>query len=148
MFTMYGQRQLPWATMKLGKSLCTCGRYGCTSCCIVNGRNFLLGLNETPDKVISKINYTADGLILWGSLPNIGLRLVSRIYGRNDAAIQQALSDPSKFVIIQVENDHWLWVIGRKLPLLGWRCFDPWFADKCYSNRYKNITGCAIIGKA
>jgi hypothetical protein len=50
-------------------------------------------------------------------------------------------------VALQVNNNHWVWLIGRYIPLLGYRIADPMTGGKAYSSRYKTITGHAVIAK-
>lgn len=148
MFTNYSQQDPRWASLKLGKSPYTVGRYGCTSVCVTDVMNWLLNKSIPPSETVPKLAYTSEGLILWDSLKNLGLSLVGRFYGRQYEVIDKALADPGLCAIAQVNGNHWVWVIGRRLPILGYRIADPWTGTKAYTNRYKNnITGCAIISK-
>lgn len=148
MLTLFSQQDPRWAKMKLGESPCTVGRYGCTSVCITIGRNWLLKGDLNPGQIIPKLSYTKDGLILWGSLAKIGLKLNLRAYTRNDSTIQKALEAENAVCLLEVNHNHWLFLIGRKLPFLGYRVIDPWRGDKCYTSRYgNNITGFAVISR-
>lgn len=144
----FSQQDPRWAKQKLGKSNCTIGRYGCTTTDICMGYDWFYNSRMTPNQCAEKLNYTKDGLILWESLKNIKLKLISRLRYRNDKAIQDALKNPDLISILEVNSNHWLFLIGRKLPILGYKVVDPWDGKIKYTNAYRNnITGCAIISK-
>jgi hypothetical protein len=133
--------------MFLGDSGLTMARYGCITTAITSGYDSLFNSFTSPAQCVQKLEYTDGGLLIWESLKNINLKLIKRIQGRNDVEMQKALSANGQFCVIQVNNNHWLLLIGRKLPLLGYKVFDPLYGDFCYTKRYRNnISGCAIIG--
>lgn len=142
----FSQQDPRWAQKKYNNGY-TYGRYGCTITCLAMVRNWFYGVVVFPDWVGPKLTYTS-GMIIWSSLANIGLRLVERVRVRNDVKIRAALASPSQCCIVEVNHNHWLFVVGRYIPVLGYRVIDPWRGDYCYTNRYgNNITGCAIISK-
>ena len=132
--------------MKLGESVCTVGRYGC----LITGISMFLdyfGRYKDPGLLASILEFTKDGLILWGSLHRVGLKLDKRGYGRNDSDIQAALKNPATVCILQVQGNHWVLATGKRL-LGGYNIADPWFGDRSTTGRYGNsITGYAIISK-
>lgn len=143
----YSQQDPRWAQTKYSNGY-TIGRYGCTLTDLTMIRDWFLHDDMVPPVVASKLQY-ASGLIIWASLKNIGLSLVERVRVRNDAKIQQALASSDHCVIVEVNHNHWLWVIGRQLPVLGYRVVDPWDGRIKYTNAYRNnITGCAVIGRS
>jgi len=147
MITTYSQQNSQWVNEKLINGY-TVGRWGCLAVSLANARNWFYNKNDNPMWTVPKLNYTSDGRILWNSLKNVGLKLVERVYGRNEAKINEALAHPNKCVILQVNNNHWVWAIGRKLPILGYRIADPWDGRIKYINFYRdNITGCAVISR-
>lgn len=142
----YSQQDSRWRSVIFGGHY-TIGRYGCTITDLTMIHDWFYNEGWSPSNVASKLKYT-NGLIIWKSLENIGLRLINRIRVRNDAAIRGALAANDQCVIVEVNHNHWLWVIGRQLPGLGYRVVDPWDGRTKYTNAYgNNITGCAIIGK-
>ena len=142
------QQDKRWASKFLGKTKYNLGRWGCTTTGITQGYNLLFGKQKTPANVAQILDYTPEGYILWKSLQKLNLRLTERFYGRKDVSIMEGLKNPNKFVLLQVNNNHWVFLMGRWIPILGYRIADPWKGDTCYTNRYKNnITGGAVITK-
>ena len=101
----------------------------------------------TPDRICAKLGYLLNGMLDWSSLKNIGLKLIYRSSVRNDEAANEALSNPDRFAVLEINHGaHFVLVVGRKLPLLGYRVYDPFYGDRAY--RYNSvITGCRIISK-
>lgn len=138
------QRNPQWADVKIGPSNITVGRYGCTITCISMLTSYF-GNWVDPEQIALKQLFTKDGLIIWTKLNLPNIKFDHRGYGRNDVEIMDALKDPNKAVILQVQNYHWVVALGRGL-LKGYRIADPWFGDKSTTARYKDqITGYAIF---
>lgn len=154
--TIVNQRDERWANLKLGKTSLTVGRYGCTISSICAGLGYF-GFDISPKVLAAQDSYTdknykdGEGLILWNKviLPG-GFRMRSRIHGRNDDAIIASLKNPNEFVILEVDNSHWVLALStfgvNKLPLVNdYRMMDPWYGDNVWRTgaRYKRITGSA-----
>lgn len=94
-------------------------------------------------------NYTIDGLIIWKNLSFPKMKFVYRDYGENDAMINDALKDPNKAVMLQVNNgQHWVVAIRKTLFGKDYVCVDPWDGKKCLAKKkYHNITGSARFCK-
>ena len=138
------QRDPRWSWKKLGQSQASVGRYGCTVTSISMGTDYF-NKWEDPGELAETLSFTLDGSILWASLPlKTCLKLETRFYGQKDDLIQEALKNPKKVVLIQVENYHWVLGLGRNL-FGGYRIADPWFGDKSTTKRYKSITGGAVL---
>lgn len=92
-------------------------------------------------------HYTEKGLLIWGSLKFERMRFVRREYGENPKAIIEAMNDPDKAVILEVNNkSHW--VVGVKKQLLGndYIVIDPIGGVKrLCKEKYKNVTGAAYF---
>jgi len=99
---------------------------------------------------VNKDWYTADGLVIWPKFKFAKMVFVEREKGRNDAHIREALKDPNKAVMLQVDNGaHWVVAIGKTLWGNDYRIVDPWFGDKRTAcGTYKNITGAAYWKRA
>ena len=144
--TTFSQQDRRWVGTKYSNGY-TIGRYGCTLTDLTMIHDWFTGEQMTPDQVAAKLKYTS-GLIIWDSLKNVGLKLVQRIRVRDDNAIRAGLAANDQCVIVEVNHNHWLWVIGRSLPGLGYKVVDPWDGRTKYTNSYSNnITGLAIIGR-
>lgn len=142
--TLLSQRDPLWAGEYLGKSNSTVGRYGCTITSISMGTGYFNKWNS-PKQLAKELEYTTDGLLIWGSLPKVTIfKLEKRFYGQKDELIQEALKNPRKICLIQVENYHWVLATGKSL-LGGYKMNDPWFGDKSTTKRYKSITGGAVL---
>jgi hypothetical protein len=132
----------------LGKTKFTIARWGCLDTVMTEIYDYLYGDKMTPDVMAQKLVFNENGDLVWSSLSNVDLKLISRVRYYNKAGIDKALKDPDQYIALQVNNNHWVWVIGRYLPFLGYKIADSWLGDKSYTNRYKNnITGYALIGK-
>lgn len=142
----FSQQDSRWSNLKFGGGY-SIGRYGCVITDLAMIRDWFYNFDSNPIWVSQQLSYS-NGLVIWSSLPKVGLSLVRRVYGRNDTIIKSALAAPDQCCILQVNNNHWLFLIGRQLPVLGYRVVDPWTGQICYTNKYgNNITGCAVIGK-
>ena len=140
------QRDPKWSNVRLGDSIATIGRYGCTTTDISMALDFF-GMYRTPAELARTLDYTKEGLILWDSLLKVGLRLVKRADGRNDSDIRAALKDPKTVCLLQVQGNHW--VLATSVRWLGgYGIADPWYGDIATTGRYKEqITGFAILRK-
>lgn len=146
--TIFSQQDSRWANVKMGGSNYTIGRWGCLLTDLTNLRNFIFGSAMRPDQADDKLSFTKDGLLIWGSLSGIGLKLVERVYKNDYNKILSVYKSSDKYAILQVNNNHWVWVIGRYIPYFGWKIGDPWTGTSCYTNKYRNnITGFAVISK-
>lgn len=144
MLTIIGQRDPKWAAFKLGNSPCTIGRYGCTTCCLSMVLSWF-NKYKTPSELAVLLDYTNEGYLIWGSLKQkTSIHLENRFVGQRDDLIKEALTNDKKCVILQVDNYHWVWALGKSW-LGGYRIADPWFGDIASTRRYKKITGGAVL---
>lgn len=144
------QRNPAWASNKLGLSLLTLGRYGCTTTSISMLSDYF-SQYISPDKIASHGEwYTKDGLILWDKLSFGKFKFVKRGYGQNDADICEYLKDPKKAVILEVNNRaHWVVAIKKALfSKDNYIVADPWYGrDVDCKKVYHNITGYALFSR-
>lgn len=131
----------------LGKTKFTVARWGCLVTVITMIYDYVYDRKMTPDSCAQKLQFMPSGDLVWGSLKNLTLRLVERVRRFDKAKIDAAFKNPDQYVALQVNSSHWVWVIGRYIPYLGYRIADPLRGDRGYSRRYKNITGHAVIIK-
>jgi len=132
---------------KLGTSNFTIARYGCLLTAITMGYDWFFNQQLTPPQIDAKLSFDANGMLLWGSLSNIGLQLKNRVQGRNDAVMQAAIKDPKLICCIQVKNSHWVLALSKRM-LGGYNIQDPWTGLKSTTSAYgEQITGCAIISR-
>lgn len=145
------QRDERWASVKLGKSPLTVGRFGCTitSICMLHsgfyGQEYI-----RPDQAAKTFSFTRSGLIQWGETNFPGMKFVKRGYGFHYADIKEFASKPNCGVIVEVENGtHWCavhsWNSWFSRPTL----IDPWTSKVLWNwkKTYRNITGYALFKK-
>ena len=144
------QRDARWASIKLGKSNQTIGRYGCTTTSLTMGLN-CFGFPIQPTYIASQDVYTTDGYILWGklSLPG-GFKMVKRIGNqenpvRDDKAILESIKSSNGFVLLHVNHGaHWVLAMSKIWFKNDYYVADPWFGDKRTAcGAYQNIVGSA-----
>jgi GH25 family lysozyme M1 (1,4-beta-N-acetylmuramidase) len=133
-----------WHDIMIGKSNETVGRKGCLITCISMITDFI-GHYINPGELAQTLDFTCNALLIWSSVSKAKLDFVYRYYSRDDAKIKKAFADPDQFVILQVNNNHWVWLIGIKG---GYKVADPYYGDVIYiSKRRYRITGFAILEK-
>lgn len=137
----YGQRDKRWAHVKLGKTNRTLGQVGCTTCTLSDATSYFK-IEKTPDVLARTLDYTADALILWGSLPKVGLRLKQRFRGFRKDIIEAGLKDPNTTVSLNVDGGaHWVFAL-RSLGFGKYLVHDPWHDRKSI---YGGVVGGAVI---
>jgi GH25 family lysozyme M1 (1,4-beta-N-acetylmuramidase) len=138
------QRDSSWANVKIGKSNETVGKSGC----LITDNSMITHYIENyrdPAWMAKNLDFTDDGYLYWQSLVRVKLDFVYRFYYRDDTKIKKAFADPDQFIVLQVDNYHWIWLVG---VVGGYKIVDPYYGDIIYWNkRYKKITGFAILEK-
>ena len=138
---LFGQRDPKWANVKLGKTNRTIGQVGCTTCTLSDASSYF-GIERKPDYLAKTLDYTPDALILWGSLPKVGLKLTQRFYGYRKDIIAAALKDPNTTVSLNVDGGaHWVFAL-KELGFGKYWVHDPWYNRKSI---YGGVIGGAII---
>lgn len=140
----FGQRRPEWANVKLGKTNRTIAQVGCTTCCVAMASSYY-GCEKNPPSLASKLDYTADALILWGSIEReTCFKLLTRFYGLKKDVIADGLKDPAKTVILNVANGgHWVFAL-KSLPFNQYWVYDPWNDRKTV---YGGVVGGAVFLK-
>lgn len=104
---MYLQTDKRWANRTLDSVPYTIGRWGCLDTSIANGRE-AIGLKELNPKELSDlIKFTKDGLLIWDSLPTVGVKKVFYGYGWHPIEAKEALKSPDKFCVVELSGYHW-----------------------------------------
>ena len=141
------QNDPKWAADKLGSSDLTIGRYGCTTTAIAMLSDYFDCYKSPTELAHDVSNYTKDGLIIWSALNFNRMRFVRREYGYNAFNILQALNNPLRAVILQVNNGQH-WIVATKKNIFGndYTIIDPWDGkQKNCLKSYNNITGAAYF---
>jgi GH25 family lysozyme M1 (1,4-beta-N-acetylmuramidase) len=138
------QRNPEWFDIKIGDTNENLGGKGCLITCISMITDYV-GKYLNPGELAQTLDFTPEVLLLWNSLPKGGLDFVYRFKNRDDLKIKKAFKDPDQFVVLQVNNNHWVWLIGVKG---GYKVADPYYGDIIFlSKRKYRITGFAILEK-
>lgn len=142
----YSQRDWRWSFKKIKGSKLTIGRFGCVITGIADLSTYY-GDNLNPAQVNEHCEFTQSGLILWRSCRFNNFIFDRREYSRNDGRIRQALYEPGKSVLLQVQNArHWVVAIGEDIKNRLFRIADPYYGDRADMSRYNNdITGAAFF---
>lgn len=107
------------------------------------------GYVSPPEIAHNVHNYTPDGLVVWQALSFPTMRFVSRERGENKAGILNALRDPNKAVMLEV-NHGAHWVVAVRKALLGddWVIADPWTGKLCKAKEtYHDVSGAAYFAR-
>lgn len=118
-----------WAKATLGSTTLTIARWGCTLTCVsmlsdwyskFKGRFF------RPDELAKKLQFTPEGLLIWGSIPKVlPFGLEKRSYKVNHEEIRASLKGFYTSVILNVHNGgHWVLAV-KALPFNAYLCVDP-----------------------
>lgn len=143
-----------WASLKLGLSKLTVGRFGCTTTCISMLSDYFRCYRSPADLAAQSDLYTTEGhpagggLVIWDKLNKlfgVKLRFEKRLGGERTIEIRRSLKEKNLAVIFQVaDGAHWL--VGVRPSVMGndYLCVDPLTGKKCYAKaKYRNITGSA-----
>lgn len=144
MMKILSQKDPQWANVRLGQSNKTNASDGCLNTCN-SAVTDEIGNYHNPKWTAQNLDFTLAGLFLWASIIKVKLDFVYRFYLQDDVKIKKAFADPDQFVVLQVNNNHWLWLVGVKG---GYRVMDPFYGDviRITQRKYK-ITGFAILEK-
>ena len=131
---------------RIGQSPLTLGRYGCTVTCIAMLTSYFFP-TRTPKDLAESLQFTPDGLVLWGSCKFENFVFEKRVYLRDDAEIVRHIKDPNLAVILHVANrSHWVVATGISVLSGQIQIADPWFGDRASMARYGNdINGAAYF---
>ena len=146
---LLSQRDPSWSSVKLGQSQLTLGRWGCTTTSMSMLTDYFGGYVDPPTLAHNVHNYTLDGLVNWKALSFPTMRFEKREYGENMVGIQNAIRDPRKAVILQVnQGAHWVVAIRKALIGSDILIADPWDGTKCWAKkRYHDISGAAYFSR-
>lgn len=138
-----------WSSRKLGASALTFGAFGCTTSCILMLASYFGELVNPIAFAANAAHYTKDGLILWNSIGLKSMKFVWRFkVNPGDAVIREALKNPNKGILLEVNNKHWVLALRPTFFGKDYVCADPWGGVKCdVLKKYGNITGAAIFEK-
>lgn len=141
------QRDVLWCTDRIGSSLLQVGRWGCTLTCISMLSSYF-DCYKSPSQIAHNVaNFTNDGLVNWQKLAFPKMRFVERTYREDSAKILEAMKNPDKAVMLQVNfGQHWVVAVRKSLLGNDYIVVDPWTGKKVGAKAmYRNITGAAYF---
>lgn len=140
------QRDPQWASVRLGASNLTMGRYGCTTTCISMLSSYFGNYKTPPSIAKNRTWYTPDGLVIWANIKIANMIFVGRVRQFDERLANEYLRDPNKAVMFEVNNgQHWVVAIKKKLIGSDYVAVDPWDGRQCnVLQKYHNITGMAL----
>lgn len=130
-------------------------RWGCTTCGISMLSDYFGDYHTPLTLAKDPHHYTASGLVLWQNFKFETFKFVWRDYKEDTTRILDALKDPKKAVMFQVDNGkHWVvgirpanWV-ERFAHKGDYVIADPWTGKKVWAKQvWHNITGAAYWEK-
>lgn len=136
------QKNPLWRNKKIGKSQSSIGEFGCTISCLSMISDWYKKY-KNPEWMSDNLSFTPDGRIFWTSITEseLPMKFVYRYYAKDDAKIKKILASKDGTCILQVNNNHWVFLIGYS-KILGYKVADPFYGDTTYllPRRYK-VTG-------
>jgi len=105
---------------------------------------------KDPGFLAQNLTYTLDGKIIWQSIEKVykNMKFLWRFYKLNTALVDEALKNPNKVVLLNVDKGyHWVFLLN-KVPLLGYRCVDPYqFPAKVRYYKLSEVVGGTILNR-
>lgn len=147
-YTLYKQTNPEWKDVKMGKSNCSLGRFGCTTCsiCMISSK---FGAHLPPPVAAGKYVYTIDGLLDWSASDFSPLKFVARVRGYDEKRLKEWLKDSNNTAIINVKN-RWIpfhWVAADRFSIIGLNGFDPIDGMPLRLKRKYEILGFALFSR-
>lgn len=143
-FQVLSQRDPRWAKEKIGKTQVLVGDKGCTLTCVAMSSSWF-GDFRDPKDVAKNLKYTKDALLIWSSIGELFSKFEFewRFYFYDVVRIDEALKNPNKTVLLQVDNHkHWVHAI-RRIPMTKtFLVADPWDGKR---KLYSGVVGGTIL---
>lgn len=141
------QRDPQWCNVKIGQSNSILGKVGCTTTCLSMLSDYF-GCYKSPAEIAHNVaNYVGD-LVNWKAL-NFECMQGQRLYGRSDVTIQNAINDPNKAIMLNVNSGaHWVAALRKTLFGNSYIVADPWTGKECdVIKTYHDIVGGAVFNR-
>lgn len=133
----------------MGKSSYNLDQWGCTTS-DVSTLGTYFGEEIDPGQLSKRLEYTSGGLLVWQSIGRVFKRMQFfwRFYSHDEKMISDALKNPNKVVLLNVDRKkHWVALLG-KVPFFGYRCVDPYmYPAKVRYYKASEVEGGAILIK-
>lgn len=141
----HSQNDPRWKNVTIGKSKSTLGQFGCTLDCLSDASSYF-GEETTPDILAKKLSFLVDKVI-WSSIGKFfkTFQFKWRFYKYDQNLIDDALLKNKNTVVLLNVNGgkHWVFALG-KVPLLGYRCSDPY----TFPAKTKYFSPASVVGGA
>lgn len=136
-------QRVPYGATKIGKTSRTLAEVGCTITCVAMSSSYF-GEYRTNKELASALQFTADAKIIWSSIGKAFKRFefLLRFYTNDRAIITEALSNPNKTVLLNVDHGgHWVLAVRRLYGDTYWVA-DPWTGTR---KIYSGVVGGAVL---
>lgn len=136
-------QRVPNGATKIGKTNTTLAQAGCTITCVAMSSSYF-GEYKTNKELASALRFTADAKILWASIGEVFKTFAFhwRFYTNDRATIVEALNNPNKTVLLNVDHGgHWVLAIRRMYGDTYWVA-DPWTGTR---KMYSGVVGGAVL---
>ena len=138
-------QRVPYGKTKIGKTSRTLAEVGCTITCVAMSSSYF-GEYKTNKELASALRFTLDAKILWGSIGEVfkTFEFYWRFYTNDRAIITEALNNPNKTVLLNVDHGgHWVLALRRLYGDTYWVA-DPWDSKR---KIYSGIVGGSILSR-
>jgi len=134
-------QRVPYGATKIGKTSRTLAEVGCTITCVAMSSGYF-GEYKSNKQLASSLRFTADAKILWSSIGEVFKTFELRFYTNDRAIITEALNNPNKTVLINVDHGgHWVLALRRLYGDTYWVA-DPWDSKR---KIYSGVVGGAVL---
>ena len=142
---LLNQLDLRWAKLTLTPSKLTVGRYGCTTTATCMLSDYFGEFTLPSVAAGHQIQYNSAGLILWDKINFKNFAFKTRFYGFEKDTIDDAIKNPDKAVILEVNHSHWVVATGQGF-FGDYAIADPWGGIKTtLRGKGYTITGGAVF---
>ena len=138
-------QRVPYGATKIGKTSRTLAEVGCTITCVAMSSSYF-GEYKSNKQLASSLRFTADAKILWSSIGEVfkTFEFYWRFYTNDRYIITEALNNPNKTVLLNVDNGgHWVLALRRLYGDTYWVA-DPWDSKR---KIYSGIVGGSILSR-
>lgn len=140
MITLLKQSDPHWANVTLGQTTLPLRSKGCVVTSLAMADSYFRLDFKFPDQLAKELKFTADGLVMWESLPQaLSFRLERRLNVYDSKVIDESLRDPKRAVILEVNHGQHFVLGLKRIPLTN----TYWVADPLTGTKrlYNNVCG-------
>lgn len=140
------QKHPKWGGVTIGKTDVLVRDRGCTITCVSMASDYF-GVFYNPGFLAQVLTFTPKALLVWGSIEQKchGFKFRWRFYKYDEKIIDEALKNPRKVALLNVQNgSHWVVAIKRIPFTSTFWVSDPWTGTR---KLMRGVVGGAILEK-